>query len=154
MTNRMMMDDGDSNVDGKGNTSSPTTSNKKRKYNTVMVTPGNDNVTQSKPDMAESYPHLSQALRGEDGFDPTNPSVQKSMRSLLKEIICLLSTTYQLDVCGISNNKISYVGVPRTQSDRSFLNSKEWLDTAIQINRSKHGGRIGVSPSHQKSIQC
>jgi hypothetical protein len=133
-------DDDDSNVDGKGNTSSPTTSNKKRKYNAVMVTPGDDDVTQSKSDMAESYPHLSRALGGEDGFDPTNPSVQKSMRSLLNELNCLLSMTYQLDVSGISNKKISYVRVPRTQSDRSFLNSKEWLDTAIQINGSKHGG--------------
>jgi len=32
------------------------------------------------------------------------------------------------------------VRVPRTQSDRSFLNSKEWVDTAIQIAGSKHGG--------------
>jgi hypothetical protein len=32
------------------------------------------------------------------------------------------------------------VRVPRTQSDCSFLNSKEWVDTAIQITESKHGG--------------
>jgi len=32
------------------------------------------------------------------------------------------------------------VRVPRTQSDRSFLNSKEWVDTAIQITGSKRGG--------------
>jgi hypothetical protein len=48
--------------------------------------------------------------------------------------------TYQLDVSGISNNKLTYVRVPWTQSDCSFLNSKEWVDTAIQIARSKHGG--------------
>ena len=55
------------------------------------------------------------------------------------ELNNLLSTEYQLDVNGISNNKISYVRVPQTQSDRSFLNSKEWVDTAIQIAGSKRG---------------
>jgi hypothetical protein len=30
--------------------------------------------------------------------------------------------------------------VPRSQRDRSFLNSKEWVDTAIQIAGSKRGG--------------
>jgi hypothetical protein len=30
--------------------------------------------------------------------------------------------------------------VPRTQSDRSFLNSKEWVNTAIKIAGSKRGG--------------
>jgi len=120
--------------------SSPTTSNKKRKHNaidvSVMVTPDDDNMV--KPDMAKSYPYLSRALGGEeDGFDPTNPYVKRSMRGLLSELNELLSTEYQLDVNGISNNKISYVRVPCTQSDRSFLNSKEWVDTAIETAGSK-----------------
>ena len=59
------------------------------------------------------------------------------MRGLLTELNELLSTEYQLDVNWISNNKISYIRVPRTQSDRSFLNSKEWVDTAIEIAGSK-----------------
>ncbi len=29
--------------------------------------------------------------------------------------------------------------MPQTKSDRSFWNSKEWIDTAIQISGSKHG---------------
>ena len=87
--------------------------------------------------MAKSYPYLSRALGGEDGFDPTNPSVKRSMRGLLTELNELLSTEYQLDVNRISNNKISYVRVPRTQNDPSFLNSKEWVDTAIKIAGSK-----------------
>ena len=73
------------------------------------------------------------------GFDPTNPSRKRSMCGLMIELNNLLSTEYQLDVNGISNNKISYVRVPQTQSDRSFLNSKEWVDTAIQIAGSKRG---------------
>jgi hypothetical protein len=77
---------------------------------------------------------------GEDGFNPTNQSVRRSMHSLLRELNDLLSTEYQLDVSGISNHRISYVRVPRTKSNCSFHNSKEWLDTTIQISGSKHGG--------------
>jgi hypothetical protein len=95
----------------------------------------------AKSDMAKLYPHLVWALGvGEDGFNPTNPSVQKSMRSLLSELNDLLSTTYQLDVRGLSSNRISYVWVPRTKGDRSSQNLKEWVDTAIQIAGSKHDG--------------
>jgi len=56
------------------------------------------------------------------------------------ELNKLLSTEYQLDVNVMSNKKISYLRVPRTQSDRSFLNLKEWFDTVIQIAGSKRGG--------------
>ncbi len=91
--------------------------------------------------MAKSYPHLSQALGGgDDCFDPTDPSVCRSMHSLLRELNDLLSTEYRLDVSGISNHRISYVRVPRTKTNSSFRNSKEWLDTAIEISGSKHGG--------------
>ena len=40
----------------------------------------------------------------------------------------------------ICPTKKTYVRVPRTSSDRSFQNSKEWVDTAIQIAGSKHCG--------------
>ncbi len=40
---------------------------------------------------------------------------------------------YELDTTDMSNNKILYVQVPRTTSDHSFHNSKEWVDTVIQI---------------------
>ncbi len=99
--------DNNSNVDGKDNASSPTTSNKKRKYNAITP-PGDDNMAEYG--MEKSYPHLSRALGGEDGcFDPTNPSVQKSMHCLLSELNNLLSLEYQLDVDGLSHNKLSYI---------------------------------------------
>ncbi len=62
------------------------------------------------------------------------------MRGLLKEMNHLLSTDYELNLRGVSNKPISYVRVPRTTSDNAFTNSKEWLDTAIKISRSKQGG--------------
>jgi hypothetical protein len=132
-------DDDDSYTDNDDdNVSSTTMSIKKRKYD--IITSSGDGDT-SKPDMAKSYPHLSQALGGgDDGFDPVDPSVRRSMHSLLRELNDLLSTEYRLDVSGISNHRISYVRVPRTKSNSSFRNSKEWLDTAIEISGSKHGG--------------
>jgi hypothetical protein len=55
-------------------------------------------------DMSELYPNLSHALGDDDGFfDPTDPLVDKSMRGLLKELNHLLSTKYELNLRGISN---------------------------------------------------
>jgi hypothetical protein len=137
----------DQDDDNENATSSPTKSkNKKPKYNALgddndnMDALGEDNNNMDNLDMAKSYPHIARALGGEGGFDPTNPYVQKSMHCLLTELIHLLSTTYEVNVSDTSNNKISYVRVPCTNSDCSFLNSKEWEDTAIQIAGSKHGG--------------
>ena len=63
------------------------------------------------------------------------------MRGLLNELNNLLSTNYELNLQDISNNKpITYVRVPSTSSDHAFTNSKEWVDTAIKIAGSKHGG--------------
>jgi hypothetical protein len=56
----------------------------------------------------------------------------------LAELIDLLSTDYELNVIDSSNNTLSFVRVPKTSSDRSFRNSKEWLNVAIKIAASKH----------------
>jgi hypothetical protein len=79
-------------------------------------------------------------MEEKDGFDPTKPSVKKWMHELLSELNSILSTTYQLNFNGLSNNKISYVRVPQTSTDRSFYNTKEWVDIAIQISGSRHNG--------------
>ena len=76
-------------------------------------------------DMSKLYPNLSHALGDDDGFfDPTDPLVDKSMRGLLKELNHLLSTKYELNLRGISNQHISYVRVHRMTSDHAFTNSK------------------------------
>ena len=74
-------DEDDSDVENEDNaSSSPTTSNKKRKYNVVMgiIMPGDDDMM-ANLNMAKSYPYLSRALGEEDGFDPMNPSVKRSV---------------------------------------------------------------------------
>jgi len=92
-------------------------------------------------DMPKQYPNLSHALGDDDGFfDPTDPLVDKSMQGLLKELNHLLGTKYELNLRGISNQHISYVRVPRTTSDHTYTNSKEWLDTTIKISGSRKGG--------------
>jgi len=44
----------------------------------IIITPGDDNM-KANLNMVKSYPYLSRALGGEDGFDPTNPYVKRSM---------------------------------------------------------------------------
>jgi hypothetical protein len=111
--------------------SPPAPANKKRKLNE-----GASNVDVSSND---DYPHLLRALgKEEDGFNPANPTIQKIMRGLLAELIDLLSKDYELNIIDSANNSVSYVRVPKTSSDRSFQNTKEWLDVAIKIAASKH----------------
>jgi hypothetical protein len=87
------------------------------------------------------YPHLLRAFGKEENvFNPRDPSVQKIMRCLLWELIDLLSKDYELNIIDSANNSVSYVRVPKTSSDRSFQNSKEWLDVAIKVAGTKHGG--------------
>ncbi len=70
-------------------------------------------------DMAKSYPHLARALGGEDEFDPTNPSVRKSMHYLLTELNDLLSITYGLNVSDMSYKKISLHQKRNPMSEKS-----------------------------------
>jgi hypothetical protein len=86
------------------------------------------------------YPLLSIALGQEDGFNPSDPTIQKDMRALLAELIDLFSTDYELNVNDSRDNTLSFVRVPKTSSNQSFQNSKEWIDVAIKIAGSKHGG--------------
>jgi hypothetical protein len=113
--------------------SPPAPANKKRKLNE-----GASNVDVSSND---DYPHLLRALGiEEDGFNPVDPTIQKIMRGLLAELIDLLSKDYELNIIDSANNSVSYIRVPKTSSNRSFQNSKEWLDVAIKVARTKHGG--------------
>ncbi len=95
-------------------------------------------------DVEMLYLHLSSTLGGgeQDGFGITNLLVVKSMQVLLTELTNFFSANYKLNVKDIAKigHAIHYVRFPITTSDHSFQNSKEWLDTAIKISGSKHGG--------------
>lgn len=73
-------------------------------------------------------------------FNPSDPTIQQIMQVLLAEIIDLLSTDNELNVIDSSNKTLSFVQVPKTHCDWSLKNSKEWLDVAIKIAGSEHGG--------------
>ncbi len=146
--------DKNSNIEEDNNTCSPRKNNKKCKYSPTMVSPGMVKTSGDDVDMDKLYPNLSWALGGENRFNLTNPLDQKSMRSLLSESHDLLSTTYQLDVNGLSNNKISYVRVPWTRSNHLFLNTKEWVNSAIQIAGSKHHGTFELAYRIANHIRC
>jgi hypothetical protein len=99
---------------------------------------GTSNVDVSSND---DYPHLLHALgKEEDGFNPADPTIHKIMRGLLAELIDLLSKDYELNIIDSANNSVSCIRVPKTSSDRSFQNSKEWLDAAIKVAGTKHKG--------------
>ncbi len=80
----------------------------------------------------DCYPNLLHALgKEDDGFNPTDPTTQKIMRALLTELIELLGKDDEFNVIDSANNThLTYVCVPKTSSNRSFQNSKEWLDVA------------------------
>ena len=79
----------DDDDDENGTSSLYKSKNKKPKYNA----PGDDDDSMDNFDMAKSYPHLAQALGGEDGFDPTNPSVRTRkwpfFQMVLKPFLCV-----------------------------------------------------------------
>jgi hypothetical protein len=74
--------------------------NKKRKFNEVAS-------IGSVPLIDNNYPLLSLALGQEDGFNPSDPTIQKDMRALLAELIDLLSTDYELNVIDSRNKTVS-----------------------------------------------
>jgi hypothetical protein len=120
-------------ITSSSSSSPPAPANKKRKLNE-----GASNVDMSSND---DNPHLLRALgKEEDGFNSADPTIQKIMRGLLKELIDLLSKDYELNFIDSANNSVSYICVPKTSSDRSFQNSKEWLDAAIKVAGTKHKG--------------
>ncbi len=90
---------------------------------------------------AKTYPYLLQALGGEDGcFDPTNLAVLKSMCSLLSELNDLLVLRINLMLADYRTINFPMSKFCGQKSDRFFLNLKKWVDTAIQISGSNHGG--------------
>ena len=56
-----------------------------------------------------------------------------------------------------------FVRVPRSSTDKSFNNNKPWVDDALKVNGSKHGGTYehithvsdGADiPTRQVAIEC
>jgi len=83
------------------------------------------------------------------------PTSMGKMRALLAELIELLGKDYELNVIDSSNNtQLTYVRVPKTSSNRSFHNSKEWLDVAIKVAGTKHGGTFEAAYRISNHLLC
>ncbi len=105
-------------------------------------------------EVRQLYPHLCSALGLDDGFDPTSPSIQKSMVALLTEIHCLFSTEFELVIGGYGNKNIHFIRVPQTSSNNSFRNSKEWLNVAIRVSGSKEGSTFNSAYCIANHLFC
>jgi len=94
--------------------------NKKRKLNKVTSIGSVSNKVTSTGSMPLNdidYPLMSCALGQKDGFNPSDPTIQKYMQALLAELIDLLSMDYELIVIDSSNNTLSFVRAPKTSSN-------------------------------------
>jgi len=81
----------------------------------------------------QMYPILA-GIYG-DEFDPVDHKTLDSVRSMLSEIVHLLDASREgLKVKGFGGHNIMFVRVPRSSSDKSFNNTKSWVDEALQYN--------------------
>jgi hypothetical protein len=78
------------------------------------------------------YPTLASLIHK---FDPYDEKIQILLHPLLSEILHLLDASREgLKVNDFAGNKVSYLRKPWTSSDKSFNNSKMWVDDALSLN--------------------
>ncbi len=59
----------------------------------------------------------------------------------MAEIIRLMGgASRQMNVTDYAGHKNSFIWVPHSSSDRSFNNTKSWVDKALEISGSPHNG--------------
>jgi hypothetical protein len=76
-----------------------------------------------------------------NAFDPSNQQSKKLIKPLMSEIMCFTDASRQgINVKDYACHVISFLHVPNSSSDKSFDNSKSWVDEALQINGSAHNG--------------
>jgi hypothetical protein len=89
----------------------------------------------------QMYPILSGIYGNE--FDPVDHKTLDSARSVLSEIVHLLDASQEgLKVKDFGGHDVMFVQVHRSSSDKSFNNTKSWVDEALKYNGSTHGGTI------------
>jgi hypothetical protein len=75
-----------------------------------------------------------------DAFDPLSEKTKKMIEPLLLEIICLKGASRHMNVTDNAGHQNSFIWVPRLSSDKSFNNTKSWVDKALEIIESPHNG--------------
>jgi hypothetical protein len=85
----------------------------------------------------QMYPILA-GIYG-DEFDPVDHKTLNSVRLMLSEIVHLLDASREgLKVKGFGGHDVMFVRVPCSASDKSFNNTKSWVDQALKYNGSPH----------------
>jgi hypothetical protein len=76
-----------------------------------------------------------------DEFDPVDHNTLDLVWSMLLEIVHLLDASREgLKVKDFGGCNVMFVQVPRSSSDKSFNNTKSWVDEALKYNGWIHGG--------------
>jgi hypothetical protein len=89
-----------------------------------------------------------------DEFDPGAHKTLDSVKLMLSEIVHLLDASREgLKVMGLGGHDIMFVRVPHSSSDKSFNNTKSWVDEALKYNGSTHG-RTFESAFHVSNHLC
>jgi hypothetical protein len=92
----------------------------------------------------QMYPILA-GIYG-DEFDPVDHKTLVSVRSMLLEIVHLLDALQEgLKVKDFGGHDVVFVRVPCSSSDKLFNNTKSWVDEALKINGSTHGGKFEIA---------
>jgi hypothetical protein len=87
-------------------------------------------------------------------FDPVDHKTLKSIRLMLLEIVHLLDASQEgLKVKDFGGHNVVFIRVPCSSSDKSFNNTKSWVDEALKINGLTHGGTF-ESAFHVSNHLC
>jgi hypothetical protein len=93
------------------------------------------------------YPILASLF---NEFDPYDDKIQKLLRPLLSELLHLQDASKEgLKVNNFAGHEVSYLRIPRASNDKSFNNSKTWVDEALSLN---HGHNESTFESAKRVI--
>jgi hypothetical protein len=97
----------------------------------------------------QMYPILAGIYGNE--FDPVDHKTLDSVWSMLSEIVHLLDASREglLKVKGFGGHDVMFVRVPRSASDKSFNNTKSWVDQALKYNGLPHPTTFEVPSASQ-----
>ena len=111
------------------------------KSNATIITPPDQSATMPDADPSpvgkQMYPILASLF---NEFDPYDDKVQSLLSPLLSEVFHLLDASREgLKVNNLAGyHEASYIKIPRASSDKSFNNSKTWVDDALSLNHGSN----------------
>ena len=103
------------------------------------ITPASAEETITPSTIGQQYPALARVFG--NNFDPFQDDIHKTIHMFLTEITHILDSSKSgLKVKDFGGHDINYIRVPQAGSDKTFNNSKSWVDEALKINGMSHNG--------------